>query len=339
MSDFVKIPYAGLVRILGTRPFLTLGEKMIGFNVPIFVLHRFACTSLGINGHDPIFVRWALEYLRRKKFNFVSVEDVVKCLRGECTLPSRPVAVSVDDGFWDQAAVGARLFAEFDCPATYFVTTGFINKENWFWGSKVEFLLDQCDYRNTSRLHLDLDNSKEWPLRREVLEDEMIRALKLKSLDCINSTLNDWARELDVELPEEAPDKFAPASWASLRDLQKRGMKIGPHTYSHPILSRQNSNESRDEIARSASDLSNRLGQYSNVFCYPVGRAEDFGLREQRFAEDHGFLGAVSAIPGSVDWSCRRQLFSIPRFGFPNTKKDLIQYASWIEAVKSRFRS
>lgn len=336
--DLVKKPYAGLVRVLGTRPFLSLGEKIVGNTVPIFMLHRFASPSLGVDGHDPDFLRWALEYLRSNKFNFVSVEDVAKSLRGQCVLPPRPVAFSLDDGFCDQADIGGRIFADYDCPATYFVTTGFANNEIWFWDSKVEYMLDQCDDRNLERLDYRFRSFGEMQTSRKELAIKMIRNLKSQSLEDINKTLKGWSEQLEVELPEKAPEKFAPASWGTLDEIQRFGMKIAPHTYSHPLLSREEDDVSSNEIARSADDLQNHLGDYSNVFAYPVGRAEDFGNREERFVEQLGFLGAVSAIPGSVDRSCRDSLFSMPRFGFPDTKKDLIQYASWIEAFKSRIR-
>ncbi len=339
MLDLVRKPYAGIVQVLGTRPFLSLGEKIVGRRVPIFMLHRFASPALGVDGHDPDFLRWALEYLRGSKFNFVSVEDVAKSLRGQCELPPRPVAFSLDDGFYDQADIGGRIFADYDCPATYFVTTGFASNEVWFWDSKVEYMLDQCDDRNLERLDYQFKSLGEMQNPRKELIIKMIRKLKSQSLEDINKTLRGWSEQLEVKLPEKAPEKFAPASWGTLDEIQRLGMKIAPHTYSHPLLSREEDGDSHSEIARSVQDLKTHLADYSNVFAYPVGRAVDFGKREEQFVEELGFLGAVSAIPGSVDQSCSDCLFSMPRFGFPDTKKDLIQYASWIEALKSRIRA
>jgi len=339
MTTGKELASSVVVPVLATKPLLWLGSKVFHEYVPIFMLHRFACPEHGIRGHETSFLRWALEYLRKKRFNFVTVDSIAEAIRGGRPLPPRSVAFSLDDGYWDQAEEGGRLFAQFDCPATYYVTTGFINGENWFWDAKVEYVVEQSEPERLNMLATTIGTEFKPTVDRRTLASDLIALLKDCDISTMSRKIGQWATELQVEVPEKAPERDKPITWSRLRDLQRMGMKIGAHTYSHPILSNESDDMSRDEIRRSQDDLVENLGECSDVFCYPVGRDQDFGRREENFVEELGFVGAVSAVPLPVNQTRKSLLFSMPRFGFPNSKKNLIQYATYIEAMKGRLRA
>ena len=328
-----------VVRGLASKPLLWFGSKVFHEYVPIFMLHRFSCPELGIRGHETSFLRWALEYLRKKRFNFVTVDSIAEAIRDGRPLPLRSVAFSLDDGYWDQAEAGGRLFAQFDCPATYYVTTGFIDGENWFWDAKVEYIVERCGPERLNMLAMSIGTKFEPTVERRTVVSDLIALLKDCDISTMNKKIGQWATVLQVDVPEKVPERDKPISWGRLKDLQRMGMKIGAHTHSHPILSNEVDEKSRDEIRRSKDDLAEKLGEYSNVFCYPVGRDQDFGQREEKFVEELGFAGAVSAVALPVNRSRKGFRFSMPRFGFPNSKKNLIQYATYIEAMKGRLRA
>ena len=338
MSRVLRVGNDSAVRLMGTRPVLGVAESFLPGYVPIFMMHRIAHPSLGINGDDADFLRWSLEYLRQRDFNFVTVEDVARSVRGEISLPPRSVSFTVDDGYWDQTEVAAPIFLEFDCPATFFVTTGFIDRDIWFWESKVDYLLSQC----SEPLFIRFGGRRRAQGARQMNRQQMAEALKdeLKNLSFteIEKKLVEWASDLDVQIPDAAPEKYLPTTWERLVDIQGMGLKVEPHGYRHSILSQESEAESRKEIEKSQNDLRARLGKDSAVFCYPVGREVDFGVREEQAARELGFLGAVSAVPGCVNIADRSRLYRMPRYSFPDTKTDLIQYASWIEVVKSSVR-
>src|SRR5205814_226357 len=85
-------------------------------------------------------LRTTLEYLRAQGFYFLSIDELINSLRERRPLPRRAVAFTVDDGYFDFAERGARVFAEFDCPVSMFLVTGFLDGELWLWWDKVRYL-------------------------------------------------------------------------------------------------------------------------------------------------------------------------------------------------------
>ena len=58
-----------------------------------------------------------------------------------------------------------------------------------------------------------------------------------------------------------------------IRSLHNAGMEIGAHTHSHPIMSRLNDADLRDEILTNKAQLESIIGSRVRTFAYPNGRA------------------------------------------------------------------
>src|SRR2546425_10993261 len=118
----------------------------------IFVLHRLQDADRGTPGHDPQALRSFLSLLRRERYALVGLEELFRWLAEADRRVSRAVAFTLDDGYADQAGIASQVFAEFDCPATVFVTTGFLDGPLWLWWDRIEYVL-----RRTARRALDLE--------------------------------------------------------------------------------------------------------------------------------------------------------------------------------------
>ena len=64
----------------------------------------------------------------------------MSALSGDGPPLNRAVAFTIDDGYVEQATVAAPVFAEFDCPVTTFVTSGFLDRALWFWWDQIEYV-------------------------------------------------------------------------------------------------------------------------------------------------------------------------------------------------------
>jgi peptidoglycan/xylan/chitin deacetylase (PgdA/CDA1 family) len=329
-----------VINALATSPILNIGNKLYRHKVPIFMMHRMAVSANGIRGHEPSLLRDCLSFLRKHDFNVVTIDDVAQAALTDKQLPAKSVAFTFDDGYADQVSIATDIFGEYDYPATFYITTGFASGDLWFWADKVNFIIDNCTEKQRTRL-INLFPKLQLLLEtgpHVSIEHLLIEELKSYEIKEINKTINAAAIAVGIKLPVQAPKKYQPSSWDDLRSIEKRGMMVGAHTYSHAVLSRESNETSKAEIEQSTNDAYRELQNPSKVFCYPVGRHQDYSQREIDYAKRIGYIGAVSSIPGAMDISNKERVFSMPRFGFPETKEDFIQYATWLESFKGQLR-
>lgn len=329
------------MRAVTSSPLTRAFSPLLRNRVLIFMLHRFSDPERGVAAYDPARLRQMLEYLRAHRHGIIHLDELFRRLRDEGPPLHGAVAFTIDDGYYDQATVAAPIFAEFDCPVTTFVTSGFLDGEIWFWWDKVEFI-----FSGTQRSQLEvalgehkLTLSLVGPGQRQLAEREFTRMCKEVADDDMRAAIEALAEAAEVELPAEPPPQYAPMSWAQLRSCERHEMSFGPHTVTHPILARTTDERSKQELKRSWSAESPNAVP---IFCYPNGQPGDFGAREIRVLQELGFLGAVIGYPGYVDGTTIRQTdelaFTVPRFSMPPDKLQLIQLASGIERAKEILR-
>ncbi len=112
----------------------------------IFMLHRFPVPELGVEGHDLAALRRNLAYLRKERYDLISLEEMFRRFREGVPL-KKAIAFTIDDGYFDNAHIGGPVFAEFDCPVTTFVTTGFLDGKIWFWWDKLTTIFERTRRR------------------------------------------------------------------------------------------------------------------------------------------------------------------------------------------------
>jgi peptidoglycan/xylan/chitin deacetylase (PgdA/CDA1 family) len=310
----------------------------------VFMLHRFENRDLGSRGHAPEQLRDALRYLRRHRYDLVPLERIFRRLRGEGPPLRGAVAFTMDDGYVDQNEVGAAIFREFDCPATLFLITGFLDGKILPWPDAIDLVL-----RSTRRDRLEVllrsgtrSYSLSTPSERSSAVRDFTAACKgLADAERVEA-IEVLARSAEVHVPDRPVAPYLPMSWDDARSLERHEILMGPHTVTHPILSKVDDHRMRREVSGSWARLEEELERPVPVFCYPVGREGDYGDREIGALREMGFLGAlaahagfVTARPGGVD---AEERFAVRRFGFPGNTPDVIQYASWIELAKRAIR-
>lgn len=330
-----------LVPVMASRAMSSVARRFIGNGIPVFMLHRMAHQNAG-GTNLPEHLRRCLGYLVEHDYTFLSLERYVHALINRQTLPERAVVFTMDDGYRDQAEIAAPIFIEYGCPLTFFIISGMLDREIWPWDAQLAWIISNSPEETLAtgvtgrpeRYSLDSHANKR--RTRHALLDIFREA----DAEHVPAMLQQLALDASVALPEQAPEEYAPMDWNMARALEHRGIRFAPHSMTHKTLSRVNDDTSRDEILGSWHALKNKLDNPLKLFCYPTGRDRDYTEREVRILGENGFLGAVSTIPGFAELARNNaQLqFNLPRLALPDTMEDFIQYCSWIEYAKERFR-
>ena len=95
--------------------------------------------------------------------------------------------------------------------------------------------------------------------------------------------------------------------------LATRGMTIGGHTRTHPILESIPDDIALDEIRGGRDDLRSLLGHEIDLFAYPNGRfGRDFSGRHRAMVEQAGYRFAFTTDAGAATRESDPRM--LPRF-------------------------
>jgi peptidoglycan/xylan/chitin deacetylase (PgdA/CDA1 family) len=318
------MPKTAVRALLASPPLLRLWRGLPGTHLSIFTLHRFAVADLGIEGHDPGELAATLSALRRERIPLLPLGSVVEALRDGTPLPRRAAVFTVDDGYFDFAEVGAPIFAQFDCPVTVFLITGFLDGSCWLWWDKVRYLFLHGTPAPAVPL-LGRDGPPPTPARIGALARDISHRLTRTPHTELMALISFLAERAEVTIPETPPPEFSPMTWKAARGLAAHGVTFGPHTVTHPVLDRTSEEHARQEITESWLRIREVLEAPLPVFSYPNG---GFGAREAAMVRAAGLQAAVATTPRylTVDGSLREGdwLFRLPRFPYPDLTRALL---------------
>lgn len=243
-----------------------------------------------------------LRYLARH-YEILSLPEAV-----DRPLTTDVLAITFDDGYRENFEVAWPLLRESGLPASFFVTTGFVDGNGlWFDFARRALetaraqalaLPSSARARLTELLPNWLADSLETPIRELKY---MPGDRRQRVLDCLES--------LDLSLPPAAQ----PVEWSQLRLMASEGADIGGHTHSHPILSTLDDEAQQQEIMKSRDRIATELGAPPTTFAYPNGNARDFNTTSMRLLEELGFKAACASHRGANAPPYRR--FALSRIG------------------------
>jgi peptidoglycan/xylan/chitin deacetylase (PgdA/CDA1 family) len=334
----------GVAGVLASDAMSSLARPLARGVASIFMLHRFADKDRGNAGHDPSLLRVHLDYLRRRRYDIVPLVDLIERLRSNDSRLYKTVAFTVDDGYADYATVGGPLFAEFDCPATVFVVTGVTDSGGWYWWDHLRAMLEMTRQR---RLRIQIGDATVEHAWTDAATAARVARRIVESLKPVADSerrrvLESITHSLDVDLPKHAPPTYAAMSWDEIRACGRGLTTFGPHTVTHPILSRTEDDVSRFEIEHSWRRLREETDATAGVFCYPNGDVGDVTDREAANLRAVGLDAAVTSRPGyasAAHWrSSSDARFFIPRFPYDGRTTAFNQVASGVERAKLAIR-
>ena len=282
----------------------------------ILMYHNFSQAGDAYGAVSVEAARQQLGYLRQH-FQFVSLTQLVEQLKSGRPLDTHSIALTVDDGRRNFHDLLFPLLLEFQVPATFFVVSSFIRREDWLWTDKVLWLAEQ-------------------PLPTEDLLPDKIeqffqRMNRLRP-ETRNAHIASLATRMRVAIPQEPPSKYAPCSWLELRRMVDSGLvEIGSHSVTHPIFSSLRDEECWWELTASRTQIESDLGRKVESFCFPNGKPTDYCPRHLLQVKSAGYSSAVLTHFGMP---CRgSDPFSLPRIGVSG-RTDFLPFKKCVDGVE-----
>ncbi len=281
-----------------------------------------------------------IAYLKQKR-TILSMDRLVNELRSN-TLPGNAVAVTFDDGYCDNLIYAMPVLARYGVPATVFVATGYIDRNEPYWwdelaaqilGSpKPEQHWQECGgdcFKLSWGEQERADGSRDW---RGWDEPRTARQRSFYPIWHKLKYTNPQERELTIAMLRRRfgtmHDRLAlPMSGAELHQLIAADLiNLGAHSVTHPALNRLSRSECRREIAESKRQCTIHTGKPTNGFAYPYG---ELSPHVQDDVARESFAWACSTQESFLDMD-KPNFYSLPRIAARN-----VSLRTFVESIGS----
>jgi peptidoglycan/xylan/chitin deacetylase (PgdA/CDA1 family) len=283
--------------------------------VTILAYHAVVATPLAIGdwcflaAHD---FRQQLDYLEQY-FRVVPISTAVELMKNNAV--EEPTAViTFDDGYQNNYDVAFPILADYELPATIFLTTSFINSPRTGWWCR----LNQA-FAGTCRQYLEWEGQRfdlGSALGKERASATVQNSLKAHRPSSIESLVEEISRRLDCVATQngDAHSPYQMLSTAAIREMGRSGIiEFGAHTHTHPILSLLSKEEQSCEIDRSLKAVAELTGKPCTLFAYPNGRLQDYDQNSIDLLKSRGVTAAVSMVAGPNDSTT--EVMELRRYG------------------------
>jgi peptidoglycan/xylan/chitin deacetylase (PgdA/CDA1 family) len=226
-------------------------------------------------------------------FQVLSLTDIINRIKQGLGIAPGTVAVTFDDGYRDNYAYAHPILRKYNCPATLFTATNYINNEKLMWNDKVALAI-----KFTAQKRITLPGStRSFSLvsvsEKVVALEQILETLKTFPESDKLTLVEDLCKRLDSKQPKSAPLML---SWKKLKQMAYEGWEVGSHTANHVILTRVPFCQAKEEICLSGSMLERELDRPIRLFSYPNGKPGDYDLSIKTFLRDAGYIGAFTTI-------------------------------------------
>lgn len=233
--------------------------------------------------------------LLARQFRPLPLLEAVARLR-DGSLPTRAVCVTFDDGYADNAGIALPILLETGVPATFFISTGFLDGGRMFNDTVFEVArrlpagVQAFDEVPELAVPLAIDDTVG---SRIAVAQALIARIKYLEPAERRSVVERLSRRV-----RGLPDDLM-MTQDQVRTLHRAGMEIGGHTVSHPILTRTPADAARAEIADGRGHLEAMIDAPVRSFAYPNGKpGADYGPGHVEMVRDLGFECAVATSQG-----------------------------------------
>lgn len=248
----------------------------------------------------PEFLDRLLGHLAGAGWRFVSLEALLA--DRQAGGPKR-IAVTLDDGYRNNAEHALPVFRKHRAPFTIFVCPGFTERTSELWWEALERIIAKAGEvpspgEAPSRpLPTGTPAEKQrvfdiWRAWLTTAVDETRQRMEVRAL----------AANMGLDLPSLAAELVM--DWNELRAIAADPLcSIGAHTMTHPALARLPEAVAFGEIRESVERIETETGRRPRMIAFPYGYLAAAGEREATLAQKAGLAGSFTTRPGYIPTS------------------------------------
>ncbi len=229
----------------------------------------------------------------------VAMGDIRQAGEAGTRLPPRAFAITFDDGFENNVSVALPQLERRKIPATFYVTTDFVDRNCLGWIDQVEqgmeaaadVVLDMPKYGIVGRARTVQE--------KNALLDVVRVRMKTRSDADLYAFAEAAVRQMGVNDPE--PDRWLDQkmTWAQVRDLHRHPLcLVGGHSHCHRILSFLSARELERDIETSLCLLQEKAGVGPVHYSYPEGLIHCYSPAVIACLKEQGVRCCPTAIEG-----------------------------------------
>ncbi len=259
-------------------------------------LHRSDPYYPGLISASPAQFATQMDFLA-DQYHICSMDEVVAASKGGSSLPADSVLLTFDDATIDFAAYAWPVLKSRGLSATVFVPTAYPDDPSiCFWWDQLYRAVVLSPDETTIPVQTGAVT-----LRTAKQRQQLFRRLK-EHLKTIPHSQHQRLMSDIVKAGGVAdPPHNNVLSWNALRQLDREGVTLAPHTHNHPMLNQLSDDDIRHELMTSCDVLQAQIGHgISRTLAYPAGGVSDPVISAM---VDEGFDLAFSTQRGVNDQS------------------------------------
>lgn len=242
----------------------------------------------------------------KSRCNVLSIDELVNNInKGKIT--KNTVAITFDDGYVDNYNVARPLLEKYQLPSTFFIASGYLNKQKEFWWDVLEniflhseklpetFLINHNNSFNQFQLQEEanltdslMQKHQDWkayeeppPTLRSTLFYKLWEYMKFQTIEVQELVLNEikkWAGQNTTN----NTDNISMSNKELFEMLKCDLFTVGAHTVNHPALASHDFHFQLKELSENKSFLKESTGKEINYVAFPYGNFNHDSLQAVR---------------------------------------------------------
>ena len=277
----------------------TVNSLFLKENSLVILLYHRVTPNKEVNSLGTVITSDLFEEQMRYLKEAYEIASLSKCYsEGVNKSKKLRVAITFDDGYFDNFKYAFPILKKLDIPATFFLATDYIDSGKPIWDQQLQMIVDES--KDNFKIE-DLQNNFTLERGSKDREDSIFLWEAINYLRFLSSSRRDEIlKPIFSSLSQDIDfSDVRCLSWKEVKTMRQGGMHFGSHGCSHSSLVELSDIEIRKELLESKRVLEKELSQDCFFFALPFGSQLDFNPSIIKKVEEIGYLKCLLNIRGN----------------------------------------